>query len=1059
MKGFSGLLVLAGSTLLAVSSVGFLVVPRSGLVARLPQRAAVATSNEARPPGTSQAAQANANWTPEQSLAVDASLASAPAVVVHRKSRLREDYDAVLSQLADLTRRTEQGADTAALDALRSEQAELEAKLFAVEGKVAALPTIQPGVSQEQLAAVQTSVTQQLSAQQTSMSQLALVSSGSTNVVQPATSIPDVYLKLDGSKIMTGALTGMGASFSTGSFSGAVSLGSTLTVSGASGFAAASSTALSALDYISVGTTATSTIRGSSTYTLTSELASALLVYGSTTLQNFTFTNATGTNATTTNFYASNSLTVNGTASTSALIVSGSAAVSGNLGVGTTTPQDLFTIAATSDEGFVVRNVQYEELFSLKPFSGDDGEVIMLLNYDSDVNNPRVRLASNSSSYFNNGNVGVGSTTPWGLLSVNPDDIAGPSFVVGSSTKTDFIVTNGGNVGIGESLPGSKLAVSGNMTVGAGYDTAVAGTNSLLVQGTLGLGTTTSSAKLTLKQPGDGYGGGFHMIESITTDAWGMVIKTDESLYFGSASDPASPGNFTDRVVFTNTGNVGIGTTTPFSPLQVAGTGGLFQGITITDTNGAVDEKHWIVGPGSVSGSLSFTTLNDALDGPGERVTILQGLSGQIGIGTTTTDAHLSIHQPSGNAIMEFGYGNDNDDHWIIGAGTDAGHLEGGFVIGNTSGSDNGSNLFFKINKTTGNVGLATTTPWRTLSVTGTVGFDGLTAGAGAGALCLDANKQVTYSDGAACTGSSERFKHDIVGLESGLAAVLAMRPVAFTYNEDIGVKGRQIGFIAEEVELVDPRLVAFDTSGRPANVKYANFTAMLAKAIQELSAKVDAISARVGGGLATATNRLAEIFAGKVEADLVYARSALEVGTATTPVGVTLYDELTGEPTCLTIYDNAPKVTAGACKAGEARGTSHESREEGRSQEVEHASSPNSKLQTTNSDSDSDTEPPVITLSGNDPATIKQGDTFLDPGATVTDDKDDNLGIKVGGDTVDTKTPGTYTITHNATDAAGNKAKEVTRTVVVEENDTFTKTTEEETNESEPVNETNGTS
>ncbi|MDP3934625.1 MAG: NYN domain-containing protein, partial [Candidatus Giovannonibacteria bacterium] len=33
------------------------------------------------------------------------------------------------------------------------------------------------------------------------------------------------------------------------------------------------------------------------------------------------------------------------------------------------------------------------------------------------------------------GNVGIGTTTPWGLLSINPNGIAGPAFVVGSSTQ------------------------------------------------------------------------------------------------------------------------------------------------------------------------------------------------------------------------------------------------------------------------------------------------------------------------------------------------------------------------------------------------------------------------------------------------------------------------------------------------------------------------------------------------------------------------------------------------------------------------------------------------
>jgi hypothetical protein len=82
------------------------------------------------------------------------------------------------------------------------------------------------------------------------------------------------------------------------------------------------------------------------------------------------------------------------------------------------------------------------------------------------------------------------------------------------------------------------------------------------------------------------------------------------------------------------------------------------------------------------------------------------------------------------------------------------------------------------------------------------------------------------------------------------------------------------------------------------------------------------------------------------------------------------------------------------------------------------------------------DTEPPVITLLGDNPMNLTVGDTFTDPGATAVDNVDGDLteSIVVGGDTVDTSTAGTYVITYNVSDAAGNAAEEVTRTVNVEE-------------------------
>jgi hypothetical protein len=78
------------------------------------------------------------------------------------------------------------------------------------------------------------------------------------------------------------------------------------------------------------------------------------------------------------------------------------------------------------------------------------------------------------------------------------------------------------------------------------------------------------------------------------------------------------------------------------------------------------------------------------------------------------------------------------------------------------------------------------------------------------------------------------------------------------------------------------------------------------------------------------------------------------------------------------------------------------------------------------------DTTPPVITLNGNAEMTIEAGSTYNELGALVTDNYDaDDIAI-VGGDTVDTTTLGTYTMTYNFTDVNGNEALEVIRTVTV---------------------------
>ena len=79
------------------------------------------------------------------------------------------------------------------------------------------------------------------------------------------------------------------------------------------------------------------------------------------------------------------------------------------------------------------------------------------------------------------------------------------------------------------------------------------------------------------------------------------------------------------------------------------------------------------------------------------------------------------------------------------------------------------------------------------------------------------------------------------------------------------------------------------------------------------------------------------------------------------------------------------------------------------------------------------DTTVPVITLLGDNPVTIEVGDTYTDAGATAIDDIDGDITSNiVTVSNVDTAIVGTYTVSYNVSDASGNAALEVTRTVNV---------------------------
>ncbi|PIR45844.1 MAG: hypothetical protein COV08_02880, partial [Candidatus Vogelbacteria bacterium CG10_big_fil_rev_8_21_14_0_10_49_38] len=81
------------------------------------------------------------------------------------------------------------------------------------------------------------------------------------------------------------------------------------------------------------------------------------------------------------------------------------------------------------------------------------------------------------------------------------------------------------------------------------------------------------------------------------------------------------------------------------------------------------------------------------------------------------------------------------------------------------------------------------------------------------------------------------------------------------------------------------------------------------------------------------------------------------------------------------------------------------------------------------------DTTAPVIVLLGQNPLTLTEGDVYTDPGATASDDVDGDISgdIDIDDSDVDMDVAGTYTVTYDVEDAAGNLATQVTRTVVVE--------------------------
>jgi len=91
-----------------------------------------------------------------------------------------------------------------------------------------------------------------------------------------------------------------------------------------------------------------------------------------------------------------------------------------------------------------------------------------------------------------------------------------------------------------------------------------------------------------------------------------------------------------------------------------------------------------------------------------------------------------------------------------------------------------------------------------------------------------------------------------------------------------------------------------------------------------------------------------------------------------------------------------------------------------------------NNAIQVTRTVNVLDTIAPVITLTWSDPINVIKNDIYTDAWATCSDDYDTSCSVNVWWATVDTTTLGSYIITYNAVDVAGNNATQVTRTVNV---------------------------
>ena len=119
------------------------------------------------------------------------------------------------------------------------------------------------------------------------------------------------------------------------------------------------------------------------------------------------------------------------------------------------------------------------------------------------------------------------------------------------------------------------------------------------------------------------------------------------------------------------------------------------------------------------------------------------------------------------------------------------------------------------------------------------------------GAAVMGATVHVNAAGQLGTSPSSARFKQEIKPMEKASEAILSLKPVTFHYRKEVDPDGvPQFGLVAEDVEKVNPDLVARDGEGKPYSVRYEAVNAMLLneflkehRKVQKLEAALEAIN------------------------------------------------------------------------------------------------------------------------------------------------------------------------------------------------------------------------